>query len=199
MIKERATVSRPISFLLVISIFILFTVAVATSGLYFYKGIIIKQIAEKNDSLIRNKNDFETTKIEELQILDKRLRTAKEILEKHIAITPIFKALQELTMKTVRYTRFEYTLGAERDPKINVKMSGVAMNYGSIALQSDLFSKNKNLKEPVFSDLSLDDKGNVIFNLEFTVDSTFVDYKQMLLTETQEGDSSSDSDSSPGA
>ena len=66
--------------------------------------------------------------------------------------------------------------------KVIIKMSGVAVGYRSIALQSDLFTRNKNLIDPVFSNLTLDNTGNVLFDLEFSVDPSFVDYKQMLLT-----------------
>ena len=61
-------------------------------------------------------------------------------------------------------------------------MSGLAVGYRSIALQSDLLAKEKNFIDPVFSNLVLDEKGNVLFDLEFSVDPSFVDYKQMLLT-----------------
>ena len=53
-----------------------------------------------------------------------------------------------------------------------------------LALQSDLFTQNKNLIDPVFSNLALDDRGNVVFDLEFSVDPSFVDYKQVLQEET---------------
>ena len=129
------------------------------------------------------KNRFEPSKIAELQVLDKRLQASSEILSKHIAVTPIFAALQTITMKTVRYTRFSYDFGSGKDAKIVVKMSGLAVGYRSVALQSDLFAKNKNLIDPVFSNLTLDNSGNVIFDLEFSVDPSFVDYKQMLLTQ----------------
>lgn len=130
------------------------------------------------------KNRFEPSKITELQVLDRRLRDSTEILSKHIAISPIFTALQGITMKTVRYTKFSYELGADESSKITVKMSGLAVGYKSVALQSDLFTKNKNIIDPVFSNLTLDDKGNVLFDLEFSVDPSFVDYKQMLLTQS---------------
>ena len=72
-------------------------------------------------------------------------------------------------------------------------MSGQSVGFGkntgytAIALQSDLFSSDKYKKyiiDPVFSNLSLDDKGNVLFDLEFSVDPTFIDYKQMLKTQS---------------
>ncbi len=185
MIKERAISSRPIGLLMIASIFILFTVLAATGGLYFYKGVITKNIETMNQNLSTARQRFEPSKIVELQLLDKRLRASSEILGHHIAISPIFQALQDITMKTVRYTKFTYSLGDEKDAKdsrVSVKMSGVAVGYLSVALQADLFAKNKNFVDPVFSNLKLDDKGNVLFDLGFSVDPGFVDYKQMLST-----------------
>ncbi len=83
-------------------------------------------------------------------------------------------------MKTVRFTKFDYSLGADNNSKVLVKMSGVAEGYRAIALQSDLFSKNKFFINPVFSNLALDSQGNVAFDLEFFVDSNFVNYKNIL-------------------
>jgi hypothetical protein len=87
-------------------------------------------------------------------------------------------------MKTVRYTDFSYELGTEKNASVKVKMSGQAIGYRSIALQSDLFAKNKNFIDPVFSNLTLDANGSVLFDLEFSVDPSFVNYKQTLLTES---------------
>jgi hypothetical protein len=88
-------------------------------------------------------------------------------------------------MKTVRYTKFGYILGEDpQHSRITIKMNGTAIGYRSVALQSDLFTENKNLIDPVFSNLTLDDKGNVNFDLEFSVDPSFVDYKTMLKTMT---------------
>ena len=184
MIEKRAVTTRPVGFLAVIAIFILFTIVLATVAFYFYKGVLIKNIIKMENNLNLARNRFEPSKITELQILDKRLRASNEILSKHIAITPIFQALQSITMKTVRYTKFSYDLGAEKNAKITIKMSGLAIGYRSVALQSDLFTKNKNLIEPIFSNLALDNSGNVLFDLGFSVDPSFVDYKQMLLTES---------------
>ncbi|MEK9182453.1 MAG: hypothetical protein AAB809_00050 [Patescibacteria group bacterium] len=181
-ITERVPATRPVSFFVIISIFILFCVILATGVLYFYKGIKIKGIAEMEKNLNLAKNRFEPAKITELQVLGKRLNASTEILSKHIAITPIFEELQKITMKTVRYTQFNYDFTKDEPPMILVRMSGVAVGYRSVALQADLFN-NKNFIDPIFSNLQLDDKGNVLFNLEFAVDPSFVDYKKTILVE----------------
>ena len=180
MVVERSAPSKPVSFASVISIFALFTMVLSSGGLYFYKDILNKNIIQMKKDLDTAKNRFELSKINQLQDLDKRLNASKDILARHIAISPVFKALQDVTMKTVRYTKFSYSLGDDKNTKITIKMSGVALGYRSVALQSDLFTENKHLIDPVFSNLTLDDKGNVLFDLTFGVSADFVDYKKML-------------------
>ena len=182
MIEERAVASRPVSFLTVISIFIFFTIVITIGGLYFYDGVLKKDIIQMENDLNLAKNRFEPSKIVQLQVLDKRLIASNEILSKHVAISPIFKALQLITMKNISYNKFSYDFDGEKNSKIMIKMSGIAVGYKSVALQSDLFTKNKYLIDPIFSNLALDDKGNVLFNLEFSVDPNFVDYKKVLKT-----------------
>lgn len=184
LVPERAAVKQSVGIFVIISIFILFTVLLATIALFFYKGILTTSITKKQNDLNIAKNRFEPSKIAELQVLDRRLRASSEILARHTSVTPIFQALQLLTMKTVRYTKFSYVFGTEPDAKVKISMSGIAIGYESVALQSDLFLKNKNLIDPVFSNLSLDDKGNVLFNLDFSVEPGYLNYKQTLLTQS---------------
>ena len=187
MVEVRATATKPVGILVVLSMLVLFTILLGTAGLYFYKTSLTKNLAQMEGDLSKARNRFEPSKITELQLLDKRLRASSEILSNHIAISPIFQALQAITMKTVRYTQFSYELGNDKDAMVTVKISGIATGYRSIALQSDLFTtkdEGKNFIDPVFSNLSLNEKGNVLFDLEFSVDPSFVDYKQMLMTQS---------------
>ncbi len=183
MVKEYSVGPRPIGLLMILSMFVLITVLVASAALFFYKGIAARSLLTMKNNLTLAQNRFEPSKIKELQVLDKRLNASNQILSKHIAITPIFEALQAVTMKSVRYTKFTYAYGEGKDATIHVKMSGVTLGYSFLALQSDLFAQNKNFIEPVFSNLNLLENGNVAFDLDFAVDPSFVDYKLMLLTD----------------
>lgn len=182
MIAERTVSARPVGLLTLISIFLFFSVIIASLGLYFYDGFLKKNIVAMENDLNLAKDRFEPSKIIELQVLDKRLIASSEILSKHIAISPIFKALQDITMKTVSYTKFSYDFNQSKNSRVEIKMSGVAVGYKSIALQSDLFTENKYFIDPVFSNLSLDDKGNVIFDLDFSVDPNLIDYEKLIKT-----------------
>lgn len=181
-VGERAVATRSISIFTILSVTLLFTVILATGGFYLSNSNLVKTIKEMENTLELAKGRFTPSKITELQLLDKRLRASSEILFKHITVTPIFQTLADITMKTVRYSKFSYDFTGEKDLKVAIKMSGLAAGYRAVALQSDLFAKNKNLIDPVFSNLTLDDKGNVLFELNFSVDLSFVNYKQTLQT-----------------
>jgi hypothetical protein len=197
-VEERATSSKPVGILLIASILILFIVLLGTGGLYFYKVSLNNKIKGMQASLNSAENEFEPSKLAELQLLDKRLIAATSILDNHISITPIFTELGNITMHTIRYSTFNYTMGSSSatadasvavagggnnstdSNNIDVKMSGIAIDYRSIALESDLFSQDKNFINPIFSNLTIDSSGNISFDLEFSVAPSFVNYKQTL-------------------
>ena len=180
MIEERAS-SSSVSLFTIVSIFIFASIILASGGLYFYKRILEKNIIKMEDDLNLAQARFEPSKILQLQVLDNRLIASNEILSKHIVVSPIFKVLQEVTLKNISYTKFSYDFNdSSKNNKVAISMTGIAKGYQSIALQSDIFAKYKYLIDPVFSNLLLDDKGNVIFDLDFSVDSNFVDYKKVV-------------------
>ena len=198
MIEEPIrNVSRPISVFLVFSIFIFITMLLATGGLYFYQGILEKNIAQMKVDLEKAKNRFELSKITELQTLDKRLKASTEILKSHVAVSPIFDALSKITIKTIRYTKFSYAFDNTDKSKVLIKMSGQAswtQGYKAIALQSDIFSGDNEYKklliDPVFSGLTPDTKGNILFDLDFSVDRGLVDYNKMIQVDNTPVDNS---------
>ncbi len=181
-VEERAVGARPIGLFTILSIFVLIAVLAITGGMFLYKGVVVRNTKSMKASLVQAENRFEPSKIAELQNLDKRLNAASEVLKEHITVAPIFNKLQELTMKTVRYNRFGYETSMLPDSKVAVHLTGQAIGYRSIALQADLFTADEQLIDPIFSNLVLDDKGNVSFDLNFYVDRTFVNYKQTLQT-----------------
>jgi hypothetical protein len=145
-----------------------------------------------NASLIASRDSFEPSKIVELQTLDRRINDTNELLDNHIAVTPIFSALQESTLKTVQYTKFAYVMPTNSGDPIQVQMSGKARDYTSIALQSDSLATNKNIHDTIFSNLSLDQQtGTVAFDLVFFVNPDFVHYVNHLPAPTVSSDTTS--------
>lgn len=160
--------------------FIIFIASLlSVGGAYLYRESVKSDITEFKKSLAIAKNQFEPSLITKLQILDKRLNAATTILDQHVAVSPIFELLQDSTLPTVRYSDFTYDIDATTN-LVNVEMKGEAKGYNFIALQADLFNENKFIKNPIFSDLVLDQNGNVDFNLTFSVDKSLVSYESFL-------------------
>jgi len=160
--------------------FIVFLIALASAGgAYLYRNSVKTDITEYKKSLNIAKQQFEPSLITELQILDKRLNAATTILAKHIAVSPIFELLQKITLPTVRYSDFAYKID-DKTNLVSVQMKGEAKGYNFIALQADLFSENKFIKNPIFSDFVLDQSANIDFNLTFSVDKSLVSYESFL-------------------
>lgn len=174
--EDKVITERPVSIVTLLATVVFFATLVAGVGAYGYKVILTKQVKGMSESLDLAKNAFEPTLLADLQVLEKRINASQEILTNHIAVSPIFRSLQDLTLKSIRFTKFNYNLA--KDGSIEVKMSGLSPNYNyiTLALQSDVLAKNKYINNPVFSNLNLDEKGNVTFDLAFSVDSSFVRY-----------------------
>lgn len=167
---------------------IIFIASILGAGaMYFYRSSIESKITEEKVSLERARASFEPSLITELQVLDKRMRASTEILNNHVAVSPIFKLLGEITLPTVRYTDFSYEFNKDDKNLVDVSMTGQAKGYNYIALEADLFGKNKFIKNPIFSDFTLDQLGNVDFTLTFSVDKTLVLYESFLEREQSLG------------
>lgn len=168
---------KPTSIFLVISVFV-FVISLAAAGsIYFYKSLLIKRIDNMSASLEKAKAAFEPALILELKKLNSRIDASSGIMAKHTAASEVFTLLEELTLKSVRYKKFGYTSTPE---KITLSMSGEAKNYSSIALQSSVLGKSPYVKNPIFSNLSLDSKGNVNFDLTADIDPSLVSYSAYI-------------------
>ncbi len=175
--EERPVRTRPVSLFLFLAT-IIFVASVASAGfVYFTEAGLKRGVAGMRSDLDAAAAAFESDFIADLQELDRRIASSKKILENHISISPIFESLQTLTLKSVQFTKFEYKiLGSGASASIAVKMSGKTDEYESLALQSDALTKNKYFKDPIFSNLNIDEKGNVLFDVTFTVDPNLVLY-----------------------
>lgn len=168
---------------------IIFIASILSAGAaYFYRGSMEDKIVTYKDSLQRARASFEPALITELQTLDKRMRAATEILDNHIAVSPIFTLLGDTTLPNVRYSDFSYEFNDDNPNLVDVEIKGESKGYNYIALQADLLGDNKFIKNPIFSEFTLDQTGNIDFKLTFSVDKSMVLYESFLEREESLGE-----------
>ncbi len=163
---------------------------IAAGGVFFYKSSIEKDIQKMDSKIAGFGSDFnqeKIAKVEEMQKFDRRAHAAETILANHIMISPIFLSLENLTLKSVGFTKFNFTRGASSSlasGAVLVTMSGKAKSYDSIALESDQLVTNTYFKNPIFSNLNLDEIKNIVsFDLSFGVDPSFINYTEWITRE----------------
>lgn len=186
--KEPNHTSTAGGLLNLIGLIVFIASILAAGAAYFYRSSLESRVEEYKVSLERARGQFEPALITELQNLDKRMAAATEILDHHIAVSPIFVLLGEITLPTIRYSDFSYEFNPDNPNLVDVTMAGEAKGYNYIALQADLFGDNKFIKNPIFSDFTLDQQGNVDFALTFSVDKSLVLYESFLEREASLGE-----------
>jgi len=157
---------------------IIFILTIAIAGAtYSYRSFLENRISNMAQSLERAKQAFEPSLILELKRLNARINSASDTLANHIALSEFLGLLEGSTLKTVQFSRFDYEVSGDM---VQISLRGKARNYSSVALQSDLFGESKFIKNPIFSNLGLDQNGNVTFDVTADIDSSLILYKESI-------------------
>lgn len=178
--------SRSVGLLSLITAVVFFGTAISFVGIFLYQKQLSIQKAKLEQSISEARDGIGTDFVSEMSRLNLRINGVKDLIKNHIVITPIFKALEVSTLRSVQYKDFSYVISQDdsannKNQVVSVEIKGTAKNYGTIALQSDAFSTNTLIKNPVFSNLTIDDKTrNVNFRLVFDVSMNDLSYQAFI-------------------
>ena len=153
-------------------------------GAYMYKKGLDAQKVAIDQQLAKSRDNIGTDFVTDMKRLSARIAGVKTLLGTHVVVTPLFQTLQDTTLRNVVYTNFSYAVATDDTTKkstVTVTLNGIAKSYETIALQSDAFTKSTIIKNPIFSDLKVDNKTNKVgFKLVFTADPKDLSYENFL-------------------
>jgi hypothetical protein len=165
--------SRAVGLLSLITAIVVVATLISFGFVYVYQRSLSVQKTKLEQSISDARNGVGTDFLADMKRLNSRIAGVKTLLERHIVVSPIFDALQATTLRSVQYKTFTYEFTTDPATKlqmVKVMLSGTAKNYGTIALQSDAFTQSLLIKNPVFSDLTVEDETtSVTFKLTFEV------------------------------
>lgn len=169
----------PMSLFLIIATAIFVITLLAFGAAFFYKSYVTKQNAAKQEQIKQEVAAFDQDLTNKLTLLKSRLDSGNQLLTNHVAASAFFQVLQDLTVKSIKFSDFAFT--ALPGDKISVAMKGEAKSYVAVAFQSDTMVNSKYLKNPILSDLHLDDKTGIItFNVKTEIDPSILSYKKFF-------------------
>lgn len=171
--------------LLSLLIFIVILGTAASYGLaYVYSASLMRQKTSLETSLKSAQEGVDVNFVADMKRLDDRIHGVRTLLGNHIVVTPIFEALEATTLHSIQYDSFSYqyeTDPGSLDKTVHVTLEGVTKNYTTLALQSDAFLGSNIIKNPVFSELTVDDKDHTVnFKLSFDVDPNALSYESFI-------------------
>lgn len=145
-----------------------------TMGVFLYDQFLIQNLNQKKEALVDAREALDSPLIDEMERLDSRIKSAKLILNNHVILTGLFDLLEQQTLTNVRFTDFSYEIfeGAT----IDLTMRGTARSFNAIAVQSEIFDRDRLIQNPIFSGLNVDESGNVIFNFTASIDPRLLSY-----------------------
>ncbi len=153
-------------------------------AVYLYQKTLTSQKVAVEGQIDQARQGIGTQFLGDMKQLDTRLSVIKQLIDNHVVVTPIFAALEQTTLHSVQYKSFTYALTT--DPSTNatvvqVTLLGTAKSYATLALQSDAFAQNPLIKNPIFSELTVDDKTSMVsFKLVFSVDPAALSYESFI-------------------
>jgi len=157
----------------------IFVATVLIAGTVFlYNRYLLNEINTMTEALEREKGSLEKDIIKELSLIDKRIEASKLVLENHITLVPLFDLLESSTLQRVMFKSLSFYPGD--DGWWNLSLSGVTNSYATVALQSDVFGGNKNMKELIFSKLGVGTDGGVVFDVSALIDPRLLSYRNSL-------------------
>src|SRR3989344_165726 len=161
------------------AVFLIFTLsvllAVGVSAYGFYLSYSINSMQKKLEKV---RSSLEPEPVYELLNTNNRISSAEILLDKHQALSPLFVFLENSTPKSVRFTEFTFTASKEGGLRLTIR--GEASGYGALAGAAKIIQESPYFKDPVFSDLKLDLRGNVSFSLKTVVAPELASYKREI-------------------
>ena len=163
--------------LLLIAMVIFLISLFSAVGVFLYKNFLTNTIEQNSINLEREKVNFDIASIEEFVRLDKRLNLSEDLLYNHVDLIALFDLLESNTLKNIQFQDFDFDSSKD---SLDMTVKGVARSYSTVALQSDIFGENQYIHNPIFSDLNVNEEGNIIFKLTASIDKDLVSYRRNL-------------------
>jgi hypothetical protein len=168
-----------VSVFTVLSTLLFFLSVIALGGVALWQRSLESEIASVEKTISDQKKNFSEDAIKEITALSNRINSAQTILNNHVYTTRVFQLLEQNTVPSLRFTKFTVDPSQTEKGSLKVTLSGQSNGYASVALQSYVFEQLR-LEEGImsgyeFSNLTLDQAGNVLFDLSATVDKKVLD------------------------
>lgn len=179
---------RPRSAMGILSIIALIVSAGSYFGLNFYSDSIDMDRTTKAEQINQLQKKFsDAPQVGEAQLFRLRAEFAREILDEHTTVSPVFDFLSANTVQSIFFDRFSF---ARSLSGATVALSGEAPSYAVLASQGDILrSRTAELSNFTISRVVLSKSGTVTFDLSLVFKPEYISYARSLARITRDASS----------
>lgn len=154
----------------------------AAAGVVGYKWYLGQSIQAMGAELESMRGEVTSGLTIDLIRLNDRIVSVDTLVKGHEVLSPFFAFLVASTPKSVQFTQMKFSDDKEG---LKVTMNGAARSYAALANIASVLDKSPYFKEPVFSEIRLDDKGNVAFVANAFLSPDLVSYNKTVVRTSQ--------------
>ena len=193
MMQTRSTRSS-IGIFLLVSIIVFFVSLGLAAYVFLEKKLLIQDITTEQNTIASNQTGIvsDTDTVQNIIDLNSRIIVGNQLLANHVAISPVFAFLQEVTLQDVRFNNFVFSSAgkdANGNATVQVQLAGVARDWESVASQEDEFDLPdwKNIiSQPKLSGFSLNADGSISFSFSAIINPKFLSYASANTSNSQQ-------------
>ena len=160
------------------AVLIFFLVAISYGGLFFYGNSISSSINDLEIELADLERNLDMEDIDKLLRFESKLISSQELLNRHIAVSTIFKMFEDSTVSLVQFT--DFSMAAPKNKPATLSIKGQAGSYSTIALQEKAFMGNKYTETISFSNFNLNELGKVTFGFQGVFSPAVVSFREKI-------------------
>ncbi len=175
--KEEAGIRRhePIPVVTLVGFAVFFAALILTGLVFFLHKKDFNSVQSLATQLATEKERFNPQTIEELKAVSTRLRYAKDVIDNHVAVSPLLDLVQAVTLKSLYYDGFDLT----KDEKTGyqLRLLGKAPSYGLLYAQVEAYRADPKIRGVEVVNMQLDERtGGTTFEVRLTLSPEVMKY-----------------------
>jgi len=154
-------------------LFLLLTL-LSAAAVFVYDRILVSEQAGKDAQLATAVSSLNQSTINQFLRLSNRFTSAKTLLDGHIALSGLFNLLESVTPANVSFSSLSVAI--DDSGVATIDANGIAKSFNTLAIASNDFGTDAQLKNVIFSSLAIEPNGAVTFVLSATLDPALIAY-----------------------
>ncbi|HUQ29933.1 MAG TPA: hypothetical protein VM103_00200 [Candidatus Paceibacterota bacterium] len=152
--------------------FVFAIIVLSAFAVFGYDRLLAAQQKSKDEQLAAAEAQLDLATVNGIVRLRDRLASGQTLLNKHVALSNFFHALEKALPQNMRLSQMHISM--DSNGKVMLTATGNAKSFNTLAQASDAFAADMRIKDVIFSDITVTASNSVSFALTATLDPELI-------------------------